>query len=113
MKAIYISALFLRRKVKYKRVEKISNTNVVGKAMTKYYSFNPGLVLDHTSEWQYAQKRYHMKMIKYEYLKSIKRQNIISKKQPNQKMGRRPKQTFLQRRQTDGPTGTRKDAEHH
>ena len=26
----------------------------------------------------------------------------IKKKQPNQKMGRRPKQTFLQRRHTDG-----------
>ena len=28
--------------------------------------------------------------------------NSISKKQPNQNMGRRPKQTFLQRRLTDG-----------
>ena len=29
--------------------------------------------------------------------------NIRKTKQPNQKMGRRPKQTFLQRRHTDGP----------
>ena len=28
--------------------------------------------------------------------------NIKKKNQPNQKMGRRPKQTFLQRRHTDG-----------
>ena len=33
----------------------------------------------------------------------------IENKQPNQKMGRRPKQTFLQRRHT---TGTRKDAQY-
>ena len=28
--------------------------------------------------------------------------NIKKNKQPNQKMGRRPKRTFLQRRHTDG-----------
>ena len=34
--------------------------------------------------------------------KQLMQLNIKKKKQPNQKMGRRPKQTFLQRRHTDG-----------
>ena len=34
--------------------------------------------------------------------KQLMQLNIKKKKQPNRKMGRRPKQTFLQRRHTDG-----------
>ena len=34
--------------------------------------------------------------------KQLVQLNIKKNKQPNQKMGRRPKQTFLQRRHTDG-----------
>ena len=41
-----------------------------------------------------------------------KTQSNSSKQQPGQKMGRRPKQTFLQRRSTDGQIGIRKDARH-
>ena len=34
-------------------------------------------------------------------------------KQPNQKLGRRPKQTFLQRRHTDGQQIHEKNVQHH
>ena len=40
--------------------------------------------------------------------------NSLLEKQPNQKVGKRPKQTFLQRRPTDRwLTNTGKDAQHH
>ena len=39
--------------------------------------------------------------------------NIKKKKESNQKMGRRPKQIFLQRRYIRWPRGTWKDAQHH
>ena len=39
--------------------------------------------------------------------------NIKKKKQPNQKMGRRPKLTFLQRRETDGCHGKTPNITNH
>ena len=38
----------------------------------------------------------------YKQLIQLNNNNNKNKKQPNQKMGRRPKQTYLQRRHTDG-----------
>ena len=45
-------------------------------------------------------------------LQNIQAAQYQKNKQPDQKMGIRPKQTFLQRRHTDGQD-TWKDAQHH
>ena len=47
-------------------------------------------------------KRINDKGLIFKIYKQLMQLNIKKNKQPNQKMGRRPKQTFLQRRYTDG-----------
>ena len=55
------------------------------------------------SEWEkiFANEATNKGLISRIY-KQLVQLNIKKKKQPNQKMGRKPKQTFLQRRHTDG-----------
>ena len=47
-------------------------------------------------------KQCHQQGISLQNLQKAHKAQYQKKKQPNQKMGRRPKQTFLQRRHTDG-----------
>ena len=55
------------------------------------------------SEWEkiFANEATDKGLISKMY-KQLMQLNIKKNKQPNPKMGRRPKQTFLQRRHTDG-----------